>query len=166
MRDQSANQGGCMVRLPVHTISKGEGIAAFAVLLGIIVTLQILGGAYANGFAGYPDEPAHLVTALMVRDFLAGLDFSHPWGFVQQYYFHYPKVAIGHWPPVLHGALGTWFLIFGTSRGASIMFIAIVAATTSSIIYFTGKRLIGRWAGVLGAVLFLASPLVRSFYFD
>jgi hypothetical protein len=151
-----------MEGLRVQTISLGEGIAAFAVLFGFVVILQVLGGAYASGFGGYADEPAHLVTSLMVRDFLAGLDFGHPWLFAQQYYLHYPKVAIGHWPPVFYGMLGTWFLIVGASRGAAIMFIAIVAATTASVIYFTGKRLIGRWAGVLAAVLFIASPLVQE----
>jgi hypothetical protein len=150
------------VRLSAHTISKGEAVGAFAVLLGFVVILQVLSGAYASGFGGFPDEPAHLVTSLMVRDFIAGLDFRHPWQFAQQYYLHYPQVAIGVWPPVFYGALGTWFLIVGASRGAAIMFIAIVAATTASVIYFTGKRLIGRWAGVLAAVLFVASPLVQE----
>jgi hypothetical protein len=150
------------VRLSVHTITKGEALATFVVLLGFVVILQVLSGAYASGFGGYPDEPAHLVTSLMVRDFIAGLDFRHPLQFAQQYYLHYPKVAIGVWPPVFYGALGTWFLIVGASRGAAIMFIAIVAATTASVIYFTGKRLIGGWAGVLAAVLFVASPLVQE----
>ena len=84
----------------------------FAALLGSVVILQVLAGAYASGFGAYPDEPAHLVSSLMVRDFLAGLDFRHPWQFAQQYYYHYPKVAIGVWPPVFYGALGIWFLIF------------------------------------------------------
>ena len=66
------------MRLSVHTITKGEAVAAFVVLLGFVVILQVLGGAYASGFGGYPDEPAHLVTSLMVRDFIAGLDFRHP----------------------------------------------------------------------------------------
>src|SRR5262249_26355230 len=30
------------------------------------------------------------------------------------------------------------------------------------VIYFAGRRLIGRWAGVLAAVLFVASPLVQE----
>lgn len=151
-----------MVRLPIHTIRKGEHAAVFVFLLGSIVSLQALGGAYASGFGGYPDEPAHLVTALMVRDYLAGLDFRHALQFAQQYYLHYPKVAIGVWPPVFYGALGSWFLIVGASRGAAIMFIAIVAAATASVTYFVGKRLIGRWAGVLAAVLFVASPSVQE----
>src|SRR5262249_23904585 len=145
MADASADQDGSITRLPVNKISKVEGIAAFAVLFGFVVTLQALGGAYASGFGGFPDEPAHLVTSLMARDFIAGLDFRHPWQFAQQYYFHYPKVMIGIWPPVFYGALGLWFLIVGASRSSAIMFIAIVATTTACIIYFSGRRLIGRW---------------------
>jgi 4-amino-4-deoxy-L-arabinose transferase-like glycosyltransferase len=150
------------MRLPVHTISKAESIAALAMLLGIIVTLQILSGAYVSGFGGTADEPAHMVTALMVQNFIANLDFHHPWQFAQQYYFHYPKVAIGHWPPVLYGLLGIWFLIFGASRATAMMFVAISAAATATTIYLIGKRLIGRWAGGLGAVLFVTSPLVQE----
>ncbi len=150
-----------MLRLPVRTLSKAEGVVAFAALLGFIVALQFLGGAYASGF-GYPDEPAHMVTSLMVRDFIAGLDFRHPLQFAQRYYYHYPKVAIGVWPPVFYGALGIWLLIVGASRGSALMFIAIIAAMTASIIYFTGKRLIGRWAGIFAAVLFVASPVVQE----
>jgi hypothetical protein len=145
-------------------VSVGEGLLAFVALLGIIATLQILAGTYASSFggSGNEDETADLVTSLMVRDFLAGLDLRQPWQFAQQYYYHYPQVAIGVWPPVLYGALGVWFLIAGASRAAALIFIAIVAATTASIIYFTGKRLIGRWAGILAAVLFIASPLVQE----
>src|SRR5438874_11144897 len=115
------------MRLSARAMIIGEGVAAFAALLGFVVTLQVLGGAYASGFGGYPDEPAHLVTSLMVRDFLANLDFRRPWQFAQQYYFHYPKVAIGHWPPMFYGALGIWLLLFGASRRAAIMFIVVVA---------------------------------------
>src|SRR5260370_13357261 len=162
MRDPSANQGSCITRLPVRTISKVESFAAFAVLLGVIVTLQALGGAYTSGFGGEPDEAAHLVASLMARDFIAGLNFREPWQFAQQYYYHYPKVMIGIWPPGFYGALGIWFLVVGASRGTAIMFIAFVAGTTASLIYFTGKRLTRRWAGGLSAVLFVASPLVQE----
>ena len=150
------------MRLSPYAISKGEGIAAFAVPLAIIVTLQHLAGVYASSFGRDGDEAAHLVTSLMVRDFIASLDFHHPYQFAQQYYYHYPKVMIGHWPPAFYAGLGTWFLIVGTSRGTAMMFIAIVAATTASLIYFTGRRLIGRWAGLLAAALFIASPLVQD----
>ena len=150
-----------MLTLSVRTINKGEVVVVFAALLGIVVILQILGGAYASGFGGYPDEPAHLVTSLMVRDFIAGLNFRHPVQFAQQYYYHYPKVAIGLWPPAFYGALGIWFLFVGASRGSAMLFIALVAATTASVI-ISRQTFDGRWAGVLAAALFVASPLVQE----
>ena len=57
------------------------GILLFVVYLGVTVLLQILSGAYHAEFAGYPDESAHYVTSLMVRDFLASLHYTDPMGF-------------------------------------------------------------------------------------
>ena len=126
------------MRLSARAINKAESVAVFAVLLGSVVILQVLGGAYASGFGGYADEPAHLVSSLMVRDFFAGFDFRQPWQFAQQYYFHYPKVAIGVWPPGFYAALGMWFLIFGTSRASAIIFIGHLRL---------GYPLVLRWRG-------------------
>lgn len=150
-----------LVKLQLSSMLASEGILVFASLLGVLVILQVTAGAYASGFGGYPDEPAHFVTALMVRDFIAHPDL-HPLQFAQQFYYHYPKVAIGHWPPLFYAVLGVWFLIFGASRVTAILFIAIVAAATASAIYFTGKRLVGRWAGIFAALLFVASPVVQE----
>jgi 4-amino-4-deoxy-L-arabinose transferase-like glycosyltransferase len=150
------------MKVSVRMVNIGEGSVAFVLLLGLVITLQIVGGAYASGFGGDNDETAHLVTSLMARDFIADLGFRHPWQFAQLFYYHYPQVAIGIWPPMFYGALGTWFLLVGASRGTGMVFIAIIAAATAAVIYFTGKRLIGRWAGVLAATLFVASPLVQE----
>ena len=142
-----------------------EAVAVFAAFLASIVLLQVLSDAYSSAFGGYPDEPAHLVTSLMARDFLADANLqslTHPFQFVRDYYYHYPKVSIGHWPPLFYGVAGVWFLIFGASRATAIVFIAATAALTATIIYFTGKRLIGIWAGILAAALFVASPLVQE----
>ena len=151
-----------MVNLPVQSITAGEGLFAFLALSAFVVILQSAAGAYASGFGGYPDEPAHLVTALMMRDFILGLDFHHPLQFAQQYYYHYPKVAIGHWPPLFYVVLSVWFLIVGASRVTALLFIALLAAATAGIIYMTGRRLMGRWAGLLASVLFVISPVVQE----
>jgi hypothetical protein len=55
------------VRPPLGLLRKAEPVVAFAVLLGLVVALQVAGGAYASGFGGYPDEPAHVVTSSVLR---------------------------------------------------------------------------------------------------
>ncbi len=42
-------------------------------LLAVVVCLQIVSGAYRGEFGGYPDEPAHYVTSLMLRDYFVHL---------------------------------------------------------------------------------------------
>jgi len=138
------------------------GIVVLSVFFGETVLLQWFGGAFTNGFGGHPDEAAHFISALMVRDFLAGSAFRDPWGFAQLYYLHYPKVAIGHWPPVLYSTLGIWLLAFGTSRTAALTFFALISAAEASLIYSTGKKLLGRPAGWFAGCLFVALPLVQE----
>ena len=150
------------MRLSAPAINKAQSVAVFAALLGLVVTLQVLGGAYASGFwrvSGRAGPSRDLVDG-------PGLPcrprFPPPVAVSQQYYFYYPKVAIGVWPPGFYAALGMWFLIFGASRASALIFIALIAATTATTTYFSGKRLIGRWAGLLAVVLFIGSPLVQE----
>jgi len=46
MRDGSAKSRWLLVRLSLHTVSKGESVVVFAVLLEFVMTLQALGDAY------------------------------------------------------------------------------------------------------------------------
>ena len=78
----------------------------------ITVLLQWASGTYHSDFGGYPDEPGHYVTGLMVRDYIAAGFPDSPFRFAENYYLHYPKVAIGHWPPVFYSIQAAWMLIF------------------------------------------------------
>ncbi len=140
----------------------GLVLGIFIIFLAETVALQWIGAAYANGFGSHPDEAAHFVSALMVRDFLAGGHYLHPLAFARDYYLHYPKVAIGHWPPMLYGLLGIWMLVFGASRAAALAFIAIAAAAIATVIQRLGSRLIGGWAGWFAGLTFLALPLTQE----
>jgi hypothetical protein len=44
--------------------------AVTPVFVGLILLLQWAGGSYHAEFGGYPDEPAHYLTALMIRDYI------------------------------------------------------------------------------------------------
>jgi hypothetical protein len=78
------------------------------------------------------------------------------------YYLHYPKVAIGHWPPGLYGILGIWLLAFGASRGAAMLFMATVAAILATITCLVGAARLGWWAGWFAGVALLALPVAQE----
>ena len=104
--------------------------------------LQWLGGAYASGFGGHPDEAAHFVSSVMVHDFLVHPGAGQPMAFAQQFYLHYPKVAIGNWPPLLHGVLAVWYLLFGVSRASALVLMAVFAAATAGLMAAAAWRLL------------------------
>src|SRR5947209_9185195 len=77
--------------------------AAIATLfIALVLVLQWVGGAYRSEFAGYPDEGAHYITGVMMRDYVAVHKLVSFRQYAEDYYLHYPKVALGHWPPVFY----------------------------------------------------------------
>jgi 4-amino-4-deoxy-L-arabinose transferase-like glycosyltransferase len=90
-------------------------------------------GAYEAELSGYPDEPGHFISSLMIRQYaLGGWRADHPVRFAEQYYLHYPKVAIGHWPPFLYILQSAWMLLFPASIPAVLwlqaLFLGLLAA--------------------------------------
>src|SRR5262245_29647811 len=55
----------------------------FALFWALAVGLQLAGGAFGNDFGNHSDEPGHYVTGLLVRDYLAGLDWGSPRAFAE-----------------------------------------------------------------------------------
>jgi 4-amino-4-deoxy-L-arabinose transferase-like glycosyltransferase len=139
-----------------------EVCGGFCLFLAVGLVLQSLAHAYHNDFGGNPDEPAHFVTGMFVRDWLLSGDYLHPMAFAVSYYLHYPKLGIGQWPPLLYQILGGWFVAFGASRVSALAFQLVIAATTATVVLLVGRQLISLWAGLLAALLFLASPLVQE----
>ena len=140
-----------------------RGFALFFVFLALTVSLQILSGAYHAEFAGYPDESAHYVTSLMVRDFIAGRDYSEPMKFASDYYAHYPKVAFGHWPPLFYVLAGPWMLLFSASRMAILIFMALLTTAFAWLTCTTVQRRFGWTAGALAGLLLICLPIVQIY---
>ncbi len=91
---------------------RAESLLLLAALCLVTLLLQARNGAFTSDIGADPDEPAHAVTALMLRDYLAhGLPHGvHPLRFAENYYQHFPKVAIGHYPPLFYTVAGAWML--------------------------------------------------------
>ena len=141
---------------------KRATLIGFAVFLGFAVTLQALSGAYAADFAGNPDEPAHYVTGVMVRDYLANLPWQPPMTFARNFYSHYPVVAIGHWPPMFYVVQAAWTLPFGVSRLSVLLLMAILSAATATVVFASWQRRFGTAAAGALALAFLSVPIVQE----
>jgi hypothetical protein len=127
-----------------------------------IVLLQWSGGAYSSEFGAHPDEPAHYVTGLMIRDYIAAGLPRNPMAFAQDYYDHYPKVALGNWPPGFYLIQSAWTLPFTPSRASVLLLMALLTAILAVLVIQTLIRLFGIAYALLGGLLFVAFPLVQQ----
>ncbi len=131
-----------------------ENVLTVAGFFALTVFLQWLSGAYGSELAHYPDEPSHVVTSLMFGDYVRAGFPEPPLSYAERYYVHYPKVAVGMWPPVFYCAAGAWTLTFGATRVSLLAFSALLGALLSASLSVFVKRLYGRALGLTAGVAF------------
>jgi|GEM_PF-1336854 len=135
---------------------------------------QKIGGAYDSEFGGHPDEGAHYVTGLFVHDALATLPKCVTQHSLQplapfkgkegEFYQHYPKVALGVWPPGFYAVQSAWMFLFGASRFSILLLMATLAGGIATLLYRAVKTEFGAWPAGVAAFLWLCGPLVRESY--
>lgn len=135
-------------------------VAAAYLLFCLLV--QASAGAWNAPFAGFPDEPAHFVGSVMLRDYLAGGLASGPLDFARNYYSHYPYFAVGYWPPLFYAITGFWFLIAGVGRIQALLIQAGAAAGMAWLVYKLTRKRAGPVIGFCAGLLLLSLPDTRS----
>ena len=146
------------------TARRRKSAALFGGLLLLGLLLQWHAGAYQSDFGGHADEAAHVVTGLMVRDYLAGgiLKQPHPMRFAEDYYERFPKVAIGHYPPLFYLVEGVWLVPF-RSGNAVLFLMAVLSALTGWLTWRAGREFLPDPASVASAFIVVLLPLVRTY---
>ncbi|NOX98842.1 MAG: phospholipid carrier-dependent glycosyltransferase [Verrucomicrobia bacterium] len=158
---------GKSVESNLTTLSCPNPWTSFAVFTGLFLLtlfLQHHNGAFSNDFGAHSDEASHVVTGLMVRDYIAGplLRLEHPMRFAETYYEHFPKVALGHYPPGFYAIEGLW-LLPSRSKTAIILLMTTLTATTAFIIWLVGRRLLLPANAILAAATFILIPLIQTY---
>lgn len=133
---------------------------AFGLLL-LTAALQFFAGAYTADFSGHPDEPAHFVTSVMVTRYLDH-PITNPMQFAQQYYAQYPKVGLGHWPPLGYLLHGVWMRIIGVGHVQALLLTLVFTALTAFLLYHLLRPDAGSILAILGASCWLLQDTVRT----
>jgi hypothetical protein len=138
-------------------------LAMLGLIFAGVVAFQVMQGAFRSEFGGEPDEAAHYVTGLMVHDYLASGLRGHPMAFARDFYEHYPKVALGHWPPGFYALQASWMLVFGEGRTSARLLMAALASLLAWTVFLILEKALGARWGALGALLLLLLPLTREY---
>ena len=128
-----------------------------AVLAGALAVF--VAKSYQSGFSG-ADEPSHFLNGYFVADYLAHHFGSNPMGAATDFYVHYPKISIGHWPPAYYGILGLVFLVLPPTLpvifAVNVLFAALPAIGVAAAL----SMLADRRAALAGALVYAVTPLV------
>jgi 4-amino-4-deoxy-L-arabinose transferase-like glycosyltransferase len=132
---------------------------AAATLFGLAsLLIALLTGGLSASLIN-PDEGGHYVNALFLGDWIRA-GFPAPMAFAQDYYAHFPRLSIGHWPPGWYMFEAPLFALFRPSPFGALLLSAFVAGLPSGAIVWAYHRM-GRLPLGLGlAALYVLLPLV------
>jgi hypothetical protein len=98
----------------------------------------------------------------MVHDYVRRGFPVAPVEFAEVFYAHYPKVAIGHWPPMFYVLQAGWMLVFGDSMHSDLVFMAFLSALFAATLYAVVRREFrSERVAIVSALLLLCIPLVQ-----
>jgi len=136
-------------------------------LLGLIFGALVLlwqwrSGCYQSDLASNPDEPAHVISSLLIRDYVADGMPEAPVPFARNYYVHYPKVAIGHWPPLFYATEAIWMLVFGRTKAAMLAMVAVTSVAFLVCVFAWVSRRSGTVAGLFASGVLILPIFMRA----
>ena len=155
--------GGPIVRRSEHTEGLLRHCGILFCFVAIAAGLQVAAGAYRVELASDPDEPAHAVSGIAVQQYVRHGLFQSPRRFLAGYYQHYPKVAIGHWPPLLYVAEAAILLAVPAPRMALLLLQALFAGLTAWLVFRESRAIVSPPAAFLGSVALLCGKTFQSY---
>jgi len=136
---------------------------AFAVLGMVLASLSLVSsGALDCGFGAFDDEPSHLASGLMIHDWIgAGLP-SDARAFAERFYVHYPKVALGQWPPGMPVLLAGWMLAFGLSTLAIQALFVVLSGLLVAVVARCLRPVVGPGLATVAGAAVLFVPKLQE----
>lgn len=146
---------------PSRTIASPFILAGFVILFAI---LTVISGAFTSELSGETDEAAHYVTGLLARDYVLHGLTQGPLTYAANFYLHYPKVGLGHWPPLFYAIQALWMMVFGDSLAADIALMMLLTAVFAWLAYEVARRAFQSQAAAVGCgLLALLLPVVQMY---
>ena len=131
---------------------------AYLCALGIGILSIWLAKSCQSGFSG-ADEPSHFLNGYFIADYLSRHLGANPMAAATEFYTHYPKISIGHWPPAYYGLLGLLFMVLPATMPVAFAINALVAALPAIGIAAALAMLSGRRAAIAGVLVYALTPL-------
>jgi 4-amino-4-deoxy-L-arabinose transferase-like glycosyltransferase len=149
-------------RYSVQLLCKQAGhfVALFLILLFLAVAGQWFTGVYHSDLSQWPDEGCHYVNGLLVHDYITDGFPGSPLNYALQYNVHYPRVTIGHWPPLYYVVQAAFYFMTGPSIRVALFLQAVFGAAVAAIVGWVISRFAGWTVALLASLATLAAPQI------
>jgi len=148
---------------PKKQLRISTGVSVFFILMALTLVLQFNSGAYQSEFGGHADEASHVLGGMMLRDYLFHGIGQSPVDFAKSYYEHYPKIAIGHYPPGFYLIEGAFMTLIPPGRSSVLWFMAIQSAVFSWLVFLLVAAITRKPAAIAAGLLCAALPLTQRY---
>lgn len=140
-------------------------IGPAAYLIAIVAGLVALAvsGAWAAGFSG-ADEPAHFLNSWFVSRYLVDAFGADPMAFATEFYLHYPKISIGHWPPAYYALLSPLLLVLPPTPESAFAINLLVSSLPALIAALVIARIERPIFALAAALLCAVTPVAIEAY--
>lgn len=105
-----------------------------------------------------PDEGGHYVNALFLGDWIRA-GFPSPMAWARDYYAHFPRLSIGHWPPGWYVVEAPFFALFRPAPYTAAIISALLAGLPGVVVLWAGERIGKRGWGLALAIAYALLPV-------
>jgi hypothetical protein len=148
---------------PGQRLAGGLALWACRVALYATVLAAMLSAGWAEPeFGRHSDEAGHFITGTLIHDWVASGFARPPLEFARLYYTKYPKISLGHWPPLFHMVQAAWYGLAGVSRHAALALMALISGSYLLLLFECLRRRVGLLGSLVATALVLVSPVFRA----
>jgi hypothetical protein len=137
-----------------------QDVLAFLVALGVLSVAMISLHSLDSGLSG-SDEGSHFLNSYLIWSYLTEAVGQNPLVYAKDFYIHYPKISIGHWPPLYYVFLSGFFL-FPNPILALLVVNLIVGALPALLVARVVRIALGVKWSFLAATTYVLIPITLS----
>ena len=142
-----------------NTGFRAGNLALPLLLLGISVLLLFLSVPYEADL-WWSDATRHTMDGVFFHDLIRDLPVGHLKQYAMDYYIQYPALATLFYPPLFSLAEAVSFAIFGVSKGAALLTVAVFYLAAAWGIFVLSRRWLDGMAAFAVSLLFVGAPEV------
>jgi len=136
-------------------------IGVYLVALAVLTVAMMFLHALSSGLSG-SDEGSHFLNGYMIWSYLKDAPGQNPMTYATNFYIHYPKISIGHWPPLYYAFLASFFGIVSHTTFPFFVVNLVVGALPALLIARSVRQVLGLPWAVLAGISYVLIPITLN----